>query len=152
MLPPVRLVLLAGALVVVAACSNTAGGSAPASPPTSDVVETTETTTPPTTVPPTTLPPTTTTEPPLAVYDPLCVVQVQPGDSLSLIADRFDDDTVRVDTIRAENDLPDDLIQPNQLLDVCVDNGLDDRTGEARAPNQALVAEATRANVELQQA
>ncbi len=149
MLPPIRLVLLAGALVVVAACSATADGSAPASPPTTDVAETTEpTTTPPTTVPPTT----TTTEPPLDVYDPLCVVEVAPGDSLSLIADRFDDDTVRVDTIKAENDLPDDLINPGQLLDVCVDNGLDDRTGEARAPNQALVAEATRANVELQQA
>ena len=64
----------------------------------------------------------------------------------SLIADRFDDDTVRVDTISAENDLVDDTIYPDQLLDVCVDNGLDDRTGEARAPNQALVAEATKAN------
>jgi hypothetical protein len=145
-LPPVRSALLAGALVVVAACSATADGSAPAS--TTTVVDTT--TAPSTTT--TTIPPTTTTtEPPLDVYDPLCVVKVAPGESLSLIADRFDDDTVRVDTIRAENDLPDDLIKPDQLLDVCVDNGLDDRTGEARAPNQALVAEATRANVQIQQ-
>jgi hypothetical protein len=90
--------------------------------------------------------------PPLDVYDPLCVVKVAPGESLSLIADRFDDDTVRVDTIRAENDLPDDLIVPDQLLDVCVDNGLDDRTGDARDRNQVLVAEATRASVEAQQA
>ena len=147
-LPPVRLVLLSGALVVVAACSSTAGGSAPASPPTTEVETTTEPTSPPTTAPATT----TTTEPPLDVYDPLCVVKVAPGESLSLIADRFDDDTVRVDTIIAENDLPDTLIRPDQLLDVCVDNGLDDRTGEARAPNQALVAEATKANVEIQQA
>jgi len=94
----------------------------------------------------------TTTEPPLDVYDPLCVVRVAAGESLSLIADRFDDDTVRVATIQAENDLGDTTIQPNQLLDVCVDNGLDDRTGEAREPNQAIVAEATMANVELQQA
>ncbi len=94
----------------------------------------------------------TTTEPPLDVYDPLCVVKVAAGESLSLIADRFDDDTVRVATIQAENDLGDTTIQPDQLLDVCVDNGLDDRTGEAREPNQALVAEATMANVEIQQA
>jgi hypothetical protein len=99
----------------------------------------------------TTLAPTTTVAT-LDVFDPLCVVQVDPGESLSLIADRFDDDTVRVDTIRAENDLGDDLIVPDQLLDVCVDNGLDDRTGEAREPNQVLVEEATRANVEIQQA
>ena len=147
MLPPIRSALLAGALVVVAACSSTAGGSAPPSPPTSDVDATVASTTT-TTIPPTT----TTTEPPLDVYDPLCVVKVAPGESLSLIADRFDDDTVRVDTIRAENDLPDNLIKPDQLLDVCVDNGLDDRSGEARAPNQAIVAEATKANVEIQQA
>jgi hypothetical protein len=69
-----------------------------------------------------------------------------------LIADRFDDDTVRVDTVSAENDLVNNTIFPDQLLDVCVDNGLDDRTGEERAPNQVLVEEATRANVELQQA
>ena len=94
----------------------------------------------------------TTTEPPLDVYDPLCVVKVAAGESLSLIADRFDDDTVRVATIQAENDLGDTTIQPDQLLDVCVDNGLDDRTGEAREPNQAIVAEATMANVEIQQA
>ena len=94
----------------------------------------------------------TTTEPPLDVYDPLCVVKVAAGKSLSLIADRFDDDTVRVATIQAENDLGDTTIQPDQLLDVCVDNGLDDRTGEAHEPNQAIVAEATMANVELQQA
>ena len=140
--------MLAGALVALSACSGTADGSELGAPSATDstvaattepVVETTESTT-------------TTTEPPLDVYDPLCVVQVAPGESLSLIADRFDDDTVRVDTIQAENDLGGNTIQPNQLLDVCVDNGLDDRTGEAREPNQALVAEATRANVELQQA
>ncbi len=139
--------LLAASLVVLAACSASAqstgdalDGVAVSTAPTSVVVETTPPTPPP------------TTEPGLDVYDPLCVVQVAPGESLSLIADRFDDDTVRVDTIRAENDLADDTIQPDQLLDVCVDNGLNDRTGDAREPNQVLVAEATMANVEIQQA
>ena len=85
------------------------------------------------------------------MFDPLCVVQVQPGESLSLIADRFDDDTVRVDTIQAENDIENATIYPDQLLDVCVDNGLDDRTGATRPPNEVLVAEATMANVQIQQ-
>ncbi len=96
---------------------------------------------------------TTTTVPPLDVYDPSCVVQVARGESLGLIADRFDDDTVRPSTIRAENTLDSDAIHPGQLLDVCVDNGLDDITGEQRLePNAVLAEEATRRNVEMQQA
>ena len=140
--------MLAGALVALSACSRTAGGSEIASP--DDAAGATTSTTE--LVVDTTQPAPPTTEPPLDVYDPLCVVKVAPGDSLSLIADRFDDDTVRVDTIGAENDLEGNTIYPDQLLDVCVDNGLDDRTGAAREPNRVLVAEATMANVELQQA
>ena len=138
--------LIAASVVVFASCSASTQTGADAVDAASDTTPTTEVVT--TTAPP----PPPTTEPPLDVYDPLCVVKVAPGESLSLIADRFDDDTVRVDTIKAENDLGDNTIQPNQLLDVCVDNGLDDRTGEAREPNQALVAEATSANVKIQQA
>ena len=146
-IPRASSLVLGASLLLLSACSATAQNSLADTldaPPT-DPADTTTATTEATTT-------TSTTVPPLDVYDPLCVVQVQPGESLSLIADRFDDDTVRVATIQAENDLGDTTIQPDQLLDVCVDNGLDDRTGEARAPNQALVAEATMANVELQQA
>lgn len=82
---------------------------------------------------------TTSTIPELDVYDPACVVEVQEGDSLGLIAEEFDDQTVGVSTIKAENDLDSDVIYAGQLLDVCVDNGLDDITGSERAPNQALV-------------
>jgi hypothetical protein len=140
--------LLAGALATLSACSATADGSELAAPSATDPDST------PTTEAAVVVaePSTTTTVPELDVYDPDCVVKVAPGDSLSLIADRFDDDTVRVSTIQAENDLADATIQPDQLLDVCVDNGLDDRTGAAREPNAALVAEATQANVQLQQA
>ena len=53
---------------------------------------------------------TTTTTLPLDVYDPACVVMVQAGDTLSLIADRFDDETVTGPAIQAENLLPDDVI------------------------------------------
>jgi hypothetical protein len=143
--------LLVAAIVVFSGCTASATNSGSDTP---EAASTDATTADPTT---TTTPtvestPPSTTEPALDVYDPLCVVKVQSGESLSLIADRFDDDTVRVDTISAENDLVDNTIFPDQLIDVCVDNGLDDRTGEARAPNQVLVEEATRANVELQQA
>ncbi len=60
------------------------------------------------------------------------MVEVQAGDSLALISDRFDDETVSAASIGAENALPDDdTIQPGQLLDVCVDNGVNDINGEA---------------------
>ena len=149
--PRTPTLLLAAAIVGLTACSASAQDAGGAT--LDNVADTSEPSTVATSEAPafeTTAP--TTTEPALDVYDPLCVVEVQSGESLSLIADRFDDDTVRVDTISAENDLIDNTIFPSQLLDVCVDNGLDDRTGEERAPNQVLVEEATRANVELQQA
>jgi len=145
-----HLVLLAAGAVALSACSA-AVDSAGNPTATGELTETTETADAAASTTTTTIPPTTTTEPPLDVYEPTCVVQVAAGESLSLIADRFDDDTVRVDTISAENDLEGNLIVPGQLLDVCVDNGVDDRTGENRPPNQALVADATRANVESQQ-
>jgi hypothetical protein len=96
-------------------------------------------------------PVTTSTVPALDVYDPDCVVEVQPGESLGLIANRFDDDTVRVSTICAENGLSGDLIFPGQLLDVCVDNGINDITGAQSGPNPVLLAESTRVNVAIQQ-
>jgi hypothetical protein len=83
---------------------------------------------------------TTTTLPPLDVYDPACVVQVQPGEGLILIADRFDDETVTASSIIAENGLTTEVLEPDQLLDVCVDNGVDDVTGEPIGRNPAMIA------------
>ena len=95
---------------------------------------------------------TTTTEPPLAVYDPACVVQVQPGDSLGGIATERADEIVTITAIQAENALADDLVVPDQLLDVCIDNGLDDITGEQRLErNAAVVAAETFLSVANQQ-
>jgi LysM repeat protein len=94
---------------------------------------------------------TTSTVPELDVFEPRCVVEVQPGDSLGGIADEFDDPTVNIPTIQAENGLTDDVIYPGQLLDVCVDNGLDDRTGAETAPNQAIVDAARTEAVKAQQ-
>lgn len=94
---------------------------------------------------------TTTTVPELDVYDPDCVVEVQEGDSLGAITDAFDDQTVTPETVISENDLEGDVIHAGWLLDVCVDNGLDDRTGAERAPNQALADAKRRAAVVRQQ-
>ncbi len=97
---------------------------------------------------------TTTTVPEeLDVFDPDCVVRIQPGDSLGLIAERFDDPTVTASSIAAENGIADpDRINAGALLDVCVDNGLDDITGEQRVdPNEAVAASARKAVVIAQQ-
>jgi hypothetical protein len=94
---------------------------------------------------------TTTTAPGLDVYAPECVVEVQPGDSLSLITDRYDDDTIRIDTVRAENGIEGEQIYPGQLLDICVDNGLDDITGSERERNEAIVANETTVAIKAQQ-
>jgi hypothetical protein len=89
--------------------------------------------------------------PELDVFEPSCVVEVQPGDSLGLITDSFDDETIDIATVRSENSLDSDTIFPGQLLDICVDNGLDDITGSERERNQAIVAEETLAAVKSQQ-
>jgi hypothetical protein len=83
--------------------------------------------------------------PPLDVFEPTCVVEVQPNGSLLEIVAQFDDDSVDVETVMAENGLESDVIVPRQLLDVCVDNGIDDITGEARGErNSAIVQRAVR--------
>jgi hypothetical protein len=89
--------------------------------------------------------------PPLPVHDPACVVVVEPGDSLSLIAERIDDEAATVTNLQGENFLGDsDAIHPGEYLDVCVDNDVDDVTGEQR-PNPAIVQAERRGSVELQQ-
>lgn len=102
--------------------------SVPGDPTTSVPTDPTATTVPPTTVPA------------LDVYDPTCVVKVLPGESLSLIADRFEDEVVTVRTIMAENGLSNEVIHPDQLLDICPGNSLNDITGDQRLePNDAVL-------------
>jgi LysM repeat protein len=147
-----------GACLVASACSqassnnpsalesasnSTPDSSSEAGPSTS---ESTDTTSAPTTDDPTssssstTSSSTTTTVPELDVYDPECVVQVASGDSLGAIAEERADEIVTVAAIQGENGLTGDLIVPDQLLDVCIDNGLDDITGEQRIERTADVA------------
>lgn len=121
---------------------TTGAASTSALPSTTSPAVTTSTSTP--TAPPTTTttPPTTTTTlppPPLDVYDPACVVQVAEGDSLQLIADRFDDETVSGASIQVENALADDVVAAGRLVDVCVDNGVNDITGEPILERNSVV-------------
>jgi LysM repeat protein len=130
--------------------------SVPATSTTTPSTTTSSTTTSSTTTSSTTTSTTTTTttttepepEPELDVYDPVCVVQVQVGESLSSIADSFDDETVTAAAIRSENNLGDDVIHPGQLLDVCPDNGVNDVTGETITERNAA---SVQLDVEAQQ-
>ena len=118
--------------------------------PADDATDSTTTTAPPTSSTTTTT--TTTTTPESDVFDPSCVVEVQAGDSLGLIVERYDDETINVATVRSENSIEGDTIYPGQLLDICVDNGLDDATGTERDDrNAAVVADEAAVSVIAQQ-
>jgi lipoprotein-anchoring transpeptidase ErfK/SrfK len=159
--------LLASCLPVMAAgCSTlqgaertevpTAAGAAQAGAPVQASVQTPTTTPPPATTaattvaptappttaaPTTTLPPTTTTIPlPSGVHDPACARVVQPGESLSLIADGVDDPTVTAGSLAEENGITDrDTIHAGDVLDMCPGNKLDDITGEERGVAEVAV-------------
>ncbi len=160
-----RMTLLIGGWLLASACSQAVAidptddaldeptsASEPAITPSGSGPSTTVT---PVTVAPTTAPAstsTTTTEPALDVYDPACVVNVAPGDSLGGIAAARADEIVTIASLQAENALADELIVPDQLLDVCIDNGLDDITGEQRLErNAAVLAAETNVAVTAQQ-
>ena len=160
-----RMTLLIGGWLLASACSQAVAidptddaldeptsASEPAITPSGSGPSTTVT---PVTVAPTTAPAstsTTTTEPALDVYDPACVVNVAPGDSIGGIAAARADEIVTIASLQAENALADELIVPDQLLDVCIDNGLDDITGEQRLErNAAVLAAETNVAVTAQQ-
>ena len=154
-----RTLWLIGGCLLASACSQAAAvepvaiGPDPTKAPTTMSLapaDTDSSTTSSTTSPPSTT--TTTTVPELAVYDPACVVQVQPGDSLAAIALAEADEIITDASLQAENGLPDELVVPDQLLDVCIDNGFDDITGEQRLErNTAVVAAETLGSVTAQQ-
>lgn len=127
-------------------------------PPTSPTTTiATTTTTPTTTLPPTTLPPTTTTTtlPPLppGTHNPKCVRVIRPGDSLSVLVDEIGREGVSVATLQAENRIVNaDRIEVGDLIDFCVENVVNDITGEPReAPAAELVDTWNRSGVEAQQ-
>jgi hypothetical protein len=111
-----------------------------------DTTSSTSTSTTTTTVPATT---TTTAPDPLAgVHDRACVHPVVDGESLDGIASQW---SVGVTALWIENGIT-RSVTSGDLVDVCVDNRVDDRTGEP-GPDHASDAVAARltANVERQQ-
>ncbi len=151
-----RTAWLIGGCLLASACSQAdaiepaAGAPDRSAAPTTEPAATTDATTPETPATPSAS--TTTTVPELDVYDPACVVRVESGDSLGALADAEADEIVTSASLRAENGIADDLIVPGQLLDVCIDNGLDDITGEQRLERNAVVlATETVASVTAQQ-
>ena len=118
---------------VVASPSATTGpGTTAAGPSTTTPATTASSTSSSSTASSTT---TTTTIPlPADVYDPLCARVVQPGSSLSLIADTINDPTVTAESLRAENGFANaDLVDAGAVIDVCPGNLLNDLTGEERS-------------------
>ena len=125
--------------VVLSGCSLGGGGDADADrtvptattdsratsmpPAASTVVATTMV---PASAPPTTAPP------------PVCVLTVEPGDSLTAIADRSG---LTVADLESENAIDTTAtIHPGQVFDICIDNDIDDITGTSRlAPPPAAV-------------
>lgn len=130
--------VLGASLIAIASCGGSdSGTNADAG---SAVTTTASPTSPPTTTPSKT-PPTTA---PLAddeVEDAAepCVITVAAGDSLSKIADQAESATL--DEIMVENYFGDDhVIHPNDQIDVCIGNDIDDVTGASRlAPGPAAV-------------
>ena len=126
-------VFLACGLLVASGCS---GGSDAAAPGTGTVAS------PPPSVATTAPAAPTTTEavaPTTTEAAPVCVVTVQPGDSLGAIVARFDDLTM--DELLDENRMDQtDVIHPGEQYDICPGNDLDDVTGASRlAPSPAHV-------------
>ena len=133
-----RLAVFAGSLIALAACSSgdesaeltiappVATSAAPTTVMTSTTAATSTTTT--------TAPATTTT----TTIPPICVVTVEPGDSLGAISARTDG--VSLDDLQAENGLTiDTVIHPGDELDICIGNDVDDVTGASRLPPDAEV-------------
>jgi lipoprotein-anchoring transpeptidase ErfK/SrfK len=84
---------------------------------------------------------TTTSLPPLDVYDVACALEVVPRETIDDIVAMIDDDTVDAETIMAENDMDSPELEAGQLLDVCVDNGINDIDGSTRTERNAVFVE-----------
>ncbi|MFW2335054.1 L,D-transpeptidase family protein [Ilumatobacter sp.] len=130
--------LLGASLLALAACSQAEGAG--------DDGATTTVTLPVAPIPSTVPPTTPATTPPTSIADevdggrnPDCIVTVGAGDSLSKIADGVEG--VTLEEIRAENWLGENhVIHPDDELDVCVGNDIDDVRGTSRtAPEPAAV-------------
>lgn len=79
---------------------------------------------------------------PADVHHPECVIEIQPGDSLSLIAEAMPDTAVTYGDLQDENGIADaDHIEAGDFLDICVGNQLDDIIGATRSEDSGSIAD-----------
>ncbi len=72
---------------------------------------------------------------------PVCVHQIQPGDSLSAIVAAVADPALTVEAVVTENGLSNpNTINAGDTLDLCIGNGIDDVTGQPRVVAPAPAA------------
>lgn len=111
------------------------GSAASAAPPPEPPTTTAATTT----APASTEPPPTPFVHPDDVHDPPCVIEIQEGDSLSIIAEAMPDTAVSYDDLAEENGITDpDAINSGSYLDICVGNQVDDISGGDRSESATV--------------
>ena len=131
-----RIGLLAGAgALLLVACADDPEAAPATGQPSSTVEPTAPSTTPAATTSPAVT--TTTAEPAKKQRkkdaEPVCVVTVEAGDSLAVVAESVDE--VSLDQILDENRISlQTVIHPGDQLDVCIGNDVDDVTGSSRLP------------------
>jgi hypothetical protein len=84
---------------------------------------------------------TTTTTTMTTVPSEVCAVTVRPGDSLGGIVARLDRAITLEELLEENRMVESDLIHPNEQLDVCPGNDIDDVTGSSRLAPSADVVE-----------
>jgi hypothetical protein len=84
---------------------------------------------------------TTTTTTMTTVPSEMCAVTVRPGDSLGGIVARLDGAITLEELLEENRMVESDLIHPNEQLDVCPGNDIDDVTGSSRLAPSADVVE-----------
>ena len=125
--------ILGAVLLVCASCSDGDADESPAEPAATAVVAAT---TPSTSTPSSTTILDEVKAEPEDSGNP-CIVTVLAGDFLARIAGRIDD--ASIEGIVAENRLVDGhVLHPGDVLDVCIDNGVDDITGASLVASDAV--------------
>ncbi len=118
--------MLGGTAVLLGAVTIGSAASAAPPPPDPSAPEATE-------------PPPTPFVHPGDVFNPDCVIEIQEGDSLSIIAEAMPDTAVTYDDLAEENGIDDpDAINSGAYLDICVGNQVDDIDGGDRSEDATV--------------
>ncbi len=78
------------------------------------------------------------------VHHPECVIEIQPRDSLTVIAEAMPDTAVSFQDLQDENGIADaDRIESGDYLDICVGNQINDITGDTRGADSGAIVDDT---------